>query len=240
MYQDDTELDTPLPQAVSAKPNGKAPIDDSDVFADTPNPTTKTGRTNRFSVSSTVAQKAKKGETASTGTSKGRQATIDLGKPPKNVFVTVHPDRAYRQANVPVYYDEANEKYHLINPELYESGNLPDRFQRACRIMDVYTAALADGSFLLWQIYQSASKWCNAAQKAVQAAMNGWVLVEALKSRSTYLITPAEFAIPAPKWDKLPEFDVMLMDAFASTIYRADDEVINKYLSGGYNEEAEE
>ncbi|MGB7437443.1 MAG: hypothetical protein WBR26_22875 [Candidatus Acidiferrum sp.] len=192
------------------------------------------------SVSAETAKKAKKGTTSSSRTGKSRQATVEFGKPPKHIWVRVDTRPNYRQMNVPVYIDKDRDQTYYVSPEFYESDAIPERFKRACVLIDIYTAGLADGSFLLWTVGVSASKWRKGAVAAVMAAMEGYVLVEAFKPRSTYLITTCEEDIPAPKFETLGSFESLLEQAFDGVITAAHDEAVARYLSGGYWEELDE
>jgi hypothetical protein len=193
-------------------------------------------------LSSKAAYAAKKGSTSNSRTGRAKQVTYEFAKPPKGIYVTVHPSSAYHAHNLPVFVNENEGTFHYISPELYESGDLPMRFQNACKVMDIHTAALADGTFILWYVFVSASKWRKAAVKAVEAARRAWVIVTSIKARQTYAIEPAVDEIPAPKWESLPAFEQMLRDAFDSTINIADDAVVHAYMSGGVagSEDAEE
>jgi hypothetical protein len=126
---------------------------------------------------------------------------------------------------------------HYIDPELYEGDTLPERFKRACTVTNIFTAALADGTFILWTVNQSATKWYKAALRAVEAATKEFVLVEAIKARSTYMIEPSDGTVPEPRWDSLPAFEALLENAFDSIITQANDETVNRYMSGGNWEE---
>ena len=192
------------------------------------------------SVSAETAKKAKKGTTSSSRTGKSRQATVEFGKPPKHIWVRVDPRPNYRQMNVPVFIDRDRDQTYYVSPEFYESDAIPERFKRACTLIDIYTAGLADASFLLWTVGVSASKWRKGAVAAINEAMDGYVLVEAYKPRSTYLITQCEEDIPAPKFETLGSFESLLEQAFDGTIDAANDEAVARYLSGGYWEEPEE
>ena len=102
-------------------------------------------------------RKAKKGGVNKSRTGKARQVTIEFGKPPKHLYVKVHPSPTYRQYGVPVFFDKDRDTAHYVPAEMYEGDVLPERFKRACTITNVFTAALADGSFILWTINQSAT-----------------------------------------------------------------------------------
>jgi hypothetical protein len=180
-----------------------------------------------------AAQAAKKGSTSNSRTGRAKQVTYEFAKPPKGIYVTVHPSPSYHVYNLPVFVNENEGTFHYISPELYESGSLPLRFLSACKVMDAHTAALADGTFILWYVFVSASKWRKGAVKAVEAASRAWVIVTSIKARQTYAIEPADEVIPTPKWESLPDFQQMLLDAFDSAVSVADDKVVNDYMSGG-------
>jgi hypothetical protein len=180
-----------------------------------------------------AAEAAKKGATSTSRTGKAKQASYEFGKPPKGIYVKVHPSPNYHTHDLPVFVNENEGTFHYIDPALYESRELPGRFQNACKLMDIHATGCADGTFILWYVYVSASKWRKAAVKAVEAAMTGYVIVSSIKARQTYLVEPADQPIPEPKWSSLPSFDQMLMDAFESTIHVADDKVVLDYMLGG-------
>lgn len=203
-------------------------------------PTPKKPASKFKSVSAETAKKAKKGTTSSSRTGKSRQATVEFGKPPKHIWVRVDTRPNYRQMNVPVYIDKDRDQTYYVAPDFYESDAIPERFKRACTLIDIYTAGLADGSFLLWTVAVSASKWRKGAVAALMAAMDGYVLVEAFKPRSTYLITQCEEDIPAPKFETLGSFESLLEQAFDGVITAAHDEAVARYLSGGFWEELDE
>jgi len=216
--------------AEPTKTNGKAHT--------TPAQAEPTFKKSKFaSVSAETARKAKKGGVSKSKTGKVRQATIEFSKPPKHLYVKVHPSPSYRQYGVPVFINKDLDTMHYIDPELYEGDTLPERFKRACTVTNIFTAALADGTFILWTVNQSATKWYKAALRAVEAATKEFVLVEALKARSTYLIEPSDGTVPEPRWDSLPAFEALLEGAFDSVITQANDETVNRYMSGGNWEE---
>lgn len=197
--------------------------------------TTKTSafKTMFSPVSRQAAEAAKKGTTSSSRTGKMKQVSYEFGKPPKGIYVKVHPSPAYHTYNLPVFVNENEGTFHYVSPELFESGDLPERFQSVCKLMDTHAAGLADGTFILWYIFVSSSKWRKAAVKSVEAAQHDHVIVRSIKARQTYSIETADEPIPEPKWGSLPSFEQMLMDAFDSTINVADDKIVLDYMSGG-------
>jgi hypothetical protein len=180
-----------------------------------------------------AAEAAKKGTTSSSRTGKAKQVSYEFGKPPKGIYVKVHPSSGYHTFNLPVFVNENEGTFHYIDPELFESGDLPQRFQNVCKLMDIHTAGCADGTFFLWYVFVSSSKWRKAAVKAIDAARQDYVIVSSIKARQTYAIEPADQVIPEPKWASLPAFEQMLMDAFDSNVNVADDKVVLDYMSGG-------
>jgi len=223
----------PSPAKTNGKANG-APTTPTQTPQQPASPKTKFA-----SVSADTARKAKKGGVSKSRTGKTRQATVEFSKPPKHLYVKAHPSAAYRQYGVPVFIDKDRDTTHYVPVELYEGDTLPERFKRACTITNIFTAALADGTFILWTVNQSATKWYKAAMRAVEAASREFVLVEAMKARSTYMIEPSDGTIPEPKWDVLPPFEGLLEGAFDSTIIGANDEVVSRYMSGGHWEESD-
>ncbi len=192
------------------------------------------------SVSRKTAAAAKKGETSSSRTGKGKQVTYEFSKPPKNLYIKVHPSPGYSKLGLAVYHDENTGKFHFVRPDLYESNELPERFKNACKIMDVHTTAVADGTFILWYLFESASAWFKAAQKTVELARRNYGIVSSIKSRQTYSFEIATEAIPEPKWESLPPFEQLLLGAFDSTISVADDKVVTDFMSGGVANRADE
>jgi hypothetical protein len=71
----------------------------------------------------------------------------------------------------------------------------------------------------------------------MEAATHEFVLVEAVKARSTYMIEPSDGTVPEPKWETLPTFEALLEGAFDSAIIGANDEVVARYMSGGHWED---
>jgi hypothetical protein len=236
--------------------NDQSTFESEEVFAETPKPASKpNGHANggqatvkpqpkpksKFaSVSSDTMRKAKKGGVNKNRTGKARQVTVEFGKPPKHLYVKVHPSPEYRQYGVPVFFDKDRDTAHYIPAEMYDSDVLPERFKRACTVTNVFTSALADGSFILWTVNQSATKWYKAAMRAVEAASKEFVLVEAVKARSTYMVEPSDGTVPEPKWETLPTFEALLEGAFDSTIIGTNDEVVARYMAGGNWQEAGE
>jgi len=185
------------------------------------------------SASRKAAEAAKKGTTSTSRTGKAKQVSYEFGKPPKGIYVKAHPSPAYHTFNLPVFVDENEGTFHYINPELFESGELPERFRNVCKLMDIHTAGCADGTFFLWYVFVSSSKWRKAANKAVDEAKREYVIVSSIKARQTYSVEIADQPIPEPKWGSLPSFENMLMDAFDSNVSVADDKVVTDYMSGG-------
>lgn len=180
-----------------------------------------------------AAEAAKKGTTSTSRTGKAKQVTYEFGKPPKGIYVKVHPSPGYHRFNLPVFVNDNEGTFHYINPELFESGGLAERFRNACKLMDIHTTGCADGTFILWYVFVSSSKWRKAAIKAIQEAQRGYVIVSSVKARQTYRVEIADQPIPEPNWASLPSFEQLLMDAFDSSINVADDKIITDYMSGG-------
>ena len=180
-----------------------------------------------------AAEAAKKGTTSTSRTGKAKQVSYEFGKPPKGIYVKVHPSPAYHTFNLPVFVDENEGTFHYISPELFESDELPERFRSVCKLMDIHTAGCADGTFFLWYVFVSSSKWRKAADKAVDEARREYVIVSSIKARQTYSVEIADQPIPEPKWQSLPYFEQMLMDAFDSNINVAADKIVLDYMSGG-------
>jgi hypothetical protein len=201
------------------------------------NPGTSTPMFSPLTVS--AAQAAKKGKTSNSRSGRAKQVTYEFAKPPKGIYVTTHPSPTYHMYNLPVFENEDAKTFHYINPELFLSGNLPERFQASCKVMDIHTAALADGTFILWYVFVSNSKWRKGAVKAVEAAGRAWVIVTSIMARQTYAIEAAEEPIPNPKWETLPPFQQMLLNAFDSLVNAVDDKVVLDFMSGGVASAAE-
>jgi hypothetical protein len=104
---------------------------------------------------------------------------------------------------------------------------------RAIKLIDIYAAGGADGTFFLWYINVTSHSSRKGALKAVEIARSRYVIVEWLKSAATYTIEPATEAIPPPKWETLPSLEAMMLDAFESVVSVADDKVVRDYMSGG-------
>jgi len=184
-------------------------------------------------VSARTARAAKKGTVSSSRTGKSKQASFSLSKPPKVTYVKVHPSPDYTMLNLPVYQNTITNTWHFITPELFESGQLPDRFQRAVRLVDIYTTGGADGSFFLWPVKVSSHSSRKGALKAVEVARSRYIIVEWFPQAATYSIEPATEAIPEPEWSSLPSLEAMMLDAFDSVVSVADDKVVSDYMSGG-------
>ena len=184
-------------------------------------------------VSAKAANRAKKGDTSSSRTGRAKQISFALGKPKKTVYTKVHPSPAYSMTNVPVFQNEATGTWHFVTPELYESETLPDRFQRTVKLMDIFAAGNADGSFYLWYVPVTGHQSRQGALKAVEAARQRYILVEWFRAASTYTIEPATEPIDEPRWDSLPPLEKMILDAFTSVVSVADDKVVRDFMSGG-------
>lgn len=186
-----------------------------------------------------AAEAAKKGTTSNSRSGKAKQVSYEFQKPPKGIYVKVHPSPGYHVYNLPVFFDENEGVFHYINPELFDGGTLPERFRNSCKLMDIHAAGCADGTFFLWYVFVSASKWRKAANKAIEEARRQYVIVSSLKRRQTYKVEIADEPIPEPRWSSLPPFDQLLMDAFDSRISVADDKIITDYMRGGFVTEDE-
>lgn len=184
-------------------------------------------------VSRKLAEAAKKGDTSNSRTGKGQQVTIDLQRPPKNIFVKVHPNPDYHRYNLSVYQNPVTNSYHFVAPALLESGELPERFRSACKVVNIFTAACADGTFFLWVINVSATTWYKAAMKTAEMARNRWGIISSIRARNTYSFEAATEPIPDAQWSKLPAFTQLLLEAFDSVISVADDKVVLDFMSGG-------
>ena len=209
----------------ATKPNGHAT---GVAPAKAPKPKSKFA-----SVGADTMRTAKKGGVSKSRTGKARQVTVEFGKPPKHLYVKVHPNPEYRQNGIAIFFDQDRDTAHYIPADLYEGDTLPERFKRACKIVNVFTCALADRTFMLWTVNQSSSKWFKAAMRAVEAATKEFVLVEAVKARSTYYVEPSDGTVPEPAWEQLPPFEKLLEGAFDSEIIGPNDEIVNRYMAGG-------
>jgi hypothetical protein len=185
------------------------------------------------SASRRSAELAKKGSTSSSRTGKAKQVSYEFCKPPKNTYIKTHPSPSYHAYNLPTYVNEISGKFSFIPPALSESGDLPARFQGAIKLMDVHTAGLADGSFLLWYVFVSASPWRKSAEKVVEAAALNFGIVDTIRQRQTYTWEPACDPIAEPKWASLPDFESLLMGAYDNIIHVADDKTVTDFMSGG-------
>ena len=185
------------------------------------------------SASTKTVDAAKKGATSSSRTGEALQASMAFGKPPKGLYVKLHPSPEYHAFNLPVFENPSSRSIHFIEPALYESGTLPPRFQNSCKLMDVSLAAVADGTFFLWIAFVNATPWRKAALKTIEAARRGWVIISSIVARSTYAIERATTPIDEPSWANLPPFDDLLQDAFDSIIHVSDDKVVLDFLTGG-------
>jgi hypothetical protein len=180
-----------------------------------------------------TAEAAKKGETSTSRTGKGKQVSYEFAKPPKNLYVKVSPSPDYSVYNIPVFRDENNDTFHYIDVDLFETGELPERFKNACKIMNIFTTGVADGTFILWYVFVSASKWYKAAMKTVELAKHHYGIVSSIKARQTYSFETATEPIPEPKWHSLPPFEQLLVGAFDSVVSVAGDKVVTNFMSGG-------
>ena len=184
-------------------------------------------------VSAKTAARAKKGNLSTSRTGNVKQASFSFGKPKKSLFVKTHPSPAYSLTNVPTFKNEVSGTWHFITPELFESGELPDRFTRTIKLIDIFAVGGADGSFSLWPVPVTNHPSRKGALNAVEAARSRYVIVEWLPQAATYTIEPATEPIPEPNWESLPTLEVMMFNAFESVVSVADDKVVRDYMSGG-------
>jgi hypothetical protein len=78
----------------------------------------------------------------------------------------------------------------------------------------------------------SDTNWYKAARRAVNAALNRWVQVQARKAANTYdLITPLD-PIPDPDWSSFRPFDEMLDNAFDEHVIASVDHPLIRKLKG--------
>lgn len=218
---DDFEAPAPLP-------NGAATS--GDLRSTKPGPTPLFG-----GVSARTAAAAKTGNLSSSRTGKSKQASHHFDKPKADLYVKVHPGAGYSMVNVPVWEDKhsTNLTYHYIKPELFESGQLPDRFLRAVKLIDIYVMGGADGTFFMWAVKVGTHSSRKGALAAIEIARSRYVLIEWFGPASTYNVEPATEAIPEPEWASLPTFEKMLLDGFASIVSVPDDKIVLDFMSGG-------
>ena len=81
-----------------------------------------------------AAEAAKKGTTSTSRTGKAKQVSYEFGKPPKGIYVKVHPSPAYHTFNLPVFVNENEGTFHYINPELFESGESARAFSQCLQV----------------------------------------------------------------------------------------------------------
>jgi len=183
----------------------------------------KTGAIKSVSAAAAKAKAAKKSNAAPAG--KRQQASYPIQKPKKSQFVRVHPGSDYRQFGVLTLKLEDDDTVYYVDPDL----ELPEHVANLCAVTNLYAAQLSDGTFFIWPVNQSGSKWYKSALTAIRVATEKWVAVAARKAANTYdLITP-EDTIPEPDWSALPPFAEMVAAGFAdSMITFIDHEVIRK------------
>jgi len=109
----------------ATKPNGHAT---GAAPAKAPKPKSKFA-----SVGADTMRTAKKGGVSKSRTGKARQVTVEFGKPPKHLYVKVHPNPEYRQNGIAIFFDQDRDTAHYIPADLYEGDTLPERFKRACK-----------------------------------------------------------------------------------------------------------
>lgn len=230
-------------QHTSASP---AVADDAAFEAPTPvngktSTTTAAAASTMFApVSAKIAEAAKKGETSGSRTGKGKQVTYEFSKPPKNVYVKVHPNPDYHRYGLATYRNEVTGSMHFVTPDLFTSDELPERFKAACKIINCFTSAAADGTFFLWWVAVSSTVWYKAAMKTVEMARNGYGIVSTIRARNTYSFEAATEVIPEPKWSSIPPFEQLLQQAFDSIVSVADDKVVRDFMSGGISNRPDE
>ena len=86
-----------------------------------------------------AAEAAKKGMTSTSRTGKAKQVSYEFGKPPKGIYVKVHPSSGYHTFNLPVFVNENEGTFHYISPEIFETGDLPERFQQRLQTSWTFT-----------------------------------------------------------------------------------------------------
>ena len=102
-------------------------------------------------------------------------------------------------------------------------------------ITDIFTAALADGTFFLWTINLVGTKWCKAACVPSGGARGScW-------SRRKGAFHLHDRAVrrdhPRAEVGRRSRRSRRCSKAFDSTIIGANDEVVSRYMSGGHWEE---
>src|SRR5580700_2886041 len=130
-----SDFDAPEPQA-PVPPNGKSNTPEPQQA---PSPETPSKKKTVFApVSKAAANAAKKGTTSNSRTGEGTQASYAFGtfsQEAKDKYFTLHPSPSYHARNLPVFYFTDRETFHYVDPVLFESGDFPERFQKACKVM---------------------------------------------------------------------------------------------------------
>ncbi len=130
--------------------------------------------------------------------------TVPVKKPPKEWFVRVHPDEAYRLNVALLELKEERETY-LIHP-----GILPDLAgETMIRPRVLFTAINRQGVLFLWPVNLPGTDgklddWSRSALDAANLAQRAWVRVVADMSLGAYQLFEAGGDLPDPTWPETP------------------------------------
>lgn len=157
--------------------------------------------------------------------------TVPVKKPPKEWFVRVNPDEAYR-LNVALLELKEERELYVIDPRI-----LPDLAGEAMiRPRVLFTAVNRQGVVFLWPVNLPGADgklddWSRSALEAAKLAQNAWVRVVADMSLGAYQVFEAGGDLPDPTWPETP-FGDLLRIGFRDRLVDSLDHAVLRKLRG--------
>jgi hypothetical protein len=155
--------------------------------------------------------------------------TVQVRRPDKQWFVSVHPDEKWRMEVAMIELKEENEHY-VVAPAL-APGLIGEAVPKI-----LFTGMTRQGNIFLWPVKLPGpdgkhDDWNRSALQAASQAMKAWVRVVANKQVGGYELVQATANLPAPQWPDM-DFAQVFKIAFKDRIITSLDHPVLRKLRG--------
>jgi hypothetical protein len=154
---------------------------------------------------------------------------VDCRKPSRFEWVRVNTDPKYRAESVALLEMREHRETFLILPQFVNT--IPTRVD----LFDIYTAVTRQGVVLLWRVKHVehgtlGASWAESMIKAIEAAKESWVRIEANNPNSCYDLSFSMNVMAEPVWPAESMRDLLKLAFSNSLVDRADHPLILQLL----------
>jgi hypothetical protein len=154
--------------------------------------------------------------------------TVHVGKPGKQDFIRVHPDKSYRDVVALVVLEDDREIY-LVTPSIARE------LEGEYKPFTLYTAVNMQGVVRLWNVRMPdpdgrIDLWQQSSAEGAQRAMTQWVRVKADMNLRAYQIHVSD-SVAEPAWPE-QTFQELVRIAFQGRLVDRLDHPVVKRLRG--------